>query len=81
MAITSATGYSANVALHLRINGDQLPIAQVGPGSFILREACTIPPATEAELIVKIDDYEQRLQVVLVEGATADNKAVKFRGR
>jgi hypothetical protein len=53
-------------------------VSQVGPNSLILRQACEIPPSTEAELIIKIDDFERRDRVFLYEGATAGSTTVPF---
>jgi hypothetical protein len=71
-------GYSAHVEIHLLLDGKQIDIAQIGHGSFILRSPQSIPPGTEATLVIKIDGREEVEQVFLAEGATNRGEPVPF---
>jgi len=73
-----ADGYSAQVAIYLIVDGETLNVAQIGPDSFYLREARAIPPNTTATLVLKIDEHEERDEIVLFEGATPNSTKVRF---
>jgi hypothetical protein len=62
--------YSADIHMELRLNGDVLPIAQLGPDFLILKTPVDHPPA-EAEIRMSIDGHEQRWLVRLLEGLSA----------
>jgi hypothetical protein len=79
MEMTPVNGHSAHVELNLRVNGARLPLSHVGPDMVVFRQPQLLPPATEAELIVKIDNFETREAVVLYDGATLNSKRVNFR--
>lgn len=73
-----ADGYSAQVTIYLIVDGETLGVAAVGPDSFHLREARAIPPNTSATLVLKIDDHEERDEIVLFEGASPNSTKVRF---
>jgi hypothetical protein len=79
MDTINGNGYSAQVQLHLQLNGSRLPLSHVGPDMLIFREPQAIAPQTEGTLIVKIDDFEKRQAVLLHDGATLSSKQVSFR--
>jgi hypothetical protein len=79
MDTTAGNGFSADVELHLQINGSRLSLSHVGPDALIFREPQAIAPATEGTLTVKIDDFEKRQTVLLYEGATPSSKRVRFQ--
>jgi hypothetical protein len=79
MDTTNGNGYSADVELHLQLNGSRLPLSHVGPHMLIFREPQTIAPSTTGTLIVKIDDFEKQAMVVLYDGATPASTEVGFR--
>jgi hypothetical protein len=79
MDTINGNGYSAQVQLHLQLDGSRLPLSHVGPDMLIFREPQAIAAATEGTLIVKIDDFERRQPVVLYNGATPDSKRALFR--
>jgi hypothetical protein len=78
METPTSNGHSARVELRLAINGAHYAVAQVGPNSLVLREACEIPPATIGELTIKIDDFERRHRIRLDDGATLASRTVSF---
>ena len=59
--------YSADVRMHLSVNGRILPIAQLGPDFLILAQPAGHPPA-EAEITLSIDGHVQRWAVYLPYG-------------
>jgi hypothetical protein len=63
-------GHSADVRIVLRLNGDLLPIAQLGPDFLILKDSVNHPPA-DAEVSLSIDGHESRWPVRLEEGLSA----------
>jgi hypothetical protein len=73
MDTINGSGYSAQVELHLQLNGSRVALSHVGP------DMLTIAPQTEGTLIVKIDDFEKRQTVVLYDGATPNSTEVGFR--
>jgi hypothetical protein len=62
-----ARGYSADVRMHLNVNGHILAIGQLGPDFLILREAIDHPP-TDASIFLSIDGDERRWNVHLPNG-------------
>ncbi|MEX2140652.1 MAG: hypothetical protein WD894_15420 [Pirellulales bacterium] len=79
MDTTAVNGFSAQVELHLQVNGSRLRLSHVGQDMLIFREPQAIPAQTEGTLTVKIDDFEKQQKVLLYDGATLDSKRVKFR--
>ncbi|MEX1028245.1 MAG: hypothetical protein WD049_09615 [Candidatus Paceibacterota bacterium] len=73
------TGHSSTVRGWLLVEGQHLPLAQVGPGICVLREAINIAPNTEAQLMVEVDGDQRRRDVILHEGITAGSAAAKFQ--
>jgi len=71
-------GYSARVRLGLRVDGNQLDVAQVGPDSLILREPRAIAPSTVAKLIIEVDDKVEETSIMLAEGASGNDARVKY---
>lgn len=56
--------------MQLCVNGDVLPIAQLGPDFLVLRGPANHPPC-DAEIAMSIDGHESRWQVRLVDGIKA----------
>jgi hypothetical protein len=71
-------GYSAHVEVYLLINTERINIAQIGNGSFILRDAHVIPPSTTATLVVKVDDKEEREEIFIRDGVTSNRQRVPY---
>jgi hypothetical protein len=59
--------HSADVRIHLHVNGFVLPVAQLGPEFLILRAPVEHPPC-DAEIAMSIDGHERRWTVRLVDG-------------
>lgn len=70
-------GHSSDVRMHLIVNGDTIPLAQLGPDMVILDAPIELPP-TDAEIVLSIDGRVDRWPVGLVEGASLDSKVIKL---
>jgi hypothetical protein len=75
--LASQGGHSAQVNMRLLVNGLSLAVAQMGP-DFILVEAPVNYPPGAASLILQVDQSEQRWNVRLPNGISADNKRVEI---
>jgi hypothetical protein len=71
-------GYSAHVDMYLLIDGEQVGVAQVGPGWFILETDRAIPPETDAELVIAVDGRETRRHIFLPAGAIRQGTEVAY---
>lgn len=69
-AIPPTGRYSADVRMHLTIDGQDYKIGQLGPDFLILREVPPHPP-TDAEITVAIDGRTRRWRVHLPDGVIA----------
>jgi len=64
---TKSDSYSADVRIHLHVNGNALPVAQLGPSFLILRTPMEHPPC-DAEITMSIDGHESSWAVHLING-------------
>ncbi|ADB16259.1 hypothetical protein Psta_1584 [Pirellula staleyi DSM 6068] len=78
MELQSHSGYSAQVAIRLEVNGDSLPVAQVGRDSLILKHPYEIGPTGEARVIITVDGKENIHEIVLYNGIQLDSNEVFF---
>ncbi len=60
-------GHSADVRIHLYVNGSVLPVAQLGLEFLVLRTPLDHPPC-DAEIAMSIDGQESRWAVHLPSG-------------
>jgi hypothetical protein len=67
IALDSHRSHSADVAIHLSINGKVMPVAQLGP-DFLLLDAVADHPPCDAVIKLRVDDVEQQWKVRLPEG-------------
>ncbi|HQU45947.1 MAG TPA: hypothetical protein PK867_24245 [Pirellulales bacterium] len=73
----SSRGYSADVQLYLVVGELLIRVAKLGPSRCVLREP-TVLPSGPAELVVRIDEHEQRWPIFLPRGAALDSSHVEF---
>ncbi|HET6884358.1 MAG TPA: hypothetical protein VFI31_29670 [Pirellulales bacterium] len=73
----STHGHSADVQLHLLADGRLVPLAKLGPNRCVLREPTELPPGS-AEIVVRVDDDEQRWTVFLPHGAALSTSHVEI---
>ena len=70
-------GHSAQVDIHLLVNGLTLSVAQLGPDFLFLNAPLDHPPAA-ASLVMKVDQSESRWNVQLPKGISAGKKRVEI---
>jgi len=70
LSSSSATAHSAQVQMHLEVEGASLSIAQLGP-DFLILEHPTEHAATRAEIVLRVDASERRWFVSLPDGLGA----------
>ena len=63
--------------MELRLNGQVLRIAQLGPDFLMLKQPFDHPPA-EAEIYLRIDESESSWRVNLVEGISPDRQKTRL---
>lgn len=73
---TGPRTYSANVQLHLEVDGRTVDLAQIGPDDVIANDPIDLPPC-EADVVMHVDGEERRWRVSLVNGMSRDNRVVK----
>jgi hypothetical protein len=69
-----STGHSAIVHMELRVNGQVLPIGQLGPHFLVLENPADHPPVESAEIVMSIDSKEERWLVCLPDGIRSDRR-------
>lgn len=77
MPATSNGGHSAQVTIQLVIDGDFVPVSQLGPDFLILASPFD-HPAGRARLILKVDQAERQWDVYLPNGISASSKQVSI---
>ncbi len=76
--MASASGYSTQVALTLVVNGQQLAVSHVGNSGLRIDEPCDPIPATQATLVVSIDDKTEERSIYLPDGVPGPGEFVQF---
>jgi hypothetical protein len=69
------SGHSAQVKMRLVLNGNSIPVAQMGPDFLVLGSAIEHPPG-DATLELRIDASERRWRVRLPHGMSATSRTV-----
>ncbi len=69
------SGHSADVRIHLILNGAAIPVAQLGPG-FLLLDAPSYHPPAEGRIVLRVDQSERTWAVRLPNGITAGQNRV-----
>jgi len=69
--------HSAEVQMHLSVNGHIMSIGHLGPDYVILDDPVDHPPA-DAQIFLSIDGRERRWQVRLVDGSTASQARTRI---
>ncbi len=69
--------FSANIKLHLYVNGERIVLGQLGPGFAILRDKQSIT-ATEGEIETVIDDKVTRWPIRITSEIQGDSKRFAF---
>jgi len=72
---SSHIGHSADVRIRLILNGDSIPVAQLGPGFLLLDNPTNYPPGS-ARIVMRVDQSERSWNVGLPEGISSGSKRV-----
>ena len=72
-------GYSADVEIYLHVGDAKYRVAQVGGYSLKMRDMCSVPPSTPAELVTIVDGRKTVRSVLLYEGISLERREVQFR--
>ena len=70
-------GYSADVQMHLSVDGRTFSIGQLGPDFIILDDPSDLPPA-EGEIKLAIDGRMRRWRVQLPEGISKSRQRTRI---
>jgi hypothetical protein len=62
--------HSADVQMHLSVNGHRISIGHLGPDYVVLDTSIDYPPS-DAEISLSVDGKESRWKVRLVDGLSA----------
>jgi hypothetical protein len=68
-------GHSADVRITLFLDGDAIPVAQLGPGFLLLDDPSDHPPS-DARIVLRVDQSERSWPVRLPEGISAECERV-----
>ena len=71
-------GYSATVALRLRVRESSLILSHVGPNWFVVRDKCEPVPSGDAELVIKVDQKQRVRKVFLPNGIPGSGEQARF---
>ena len=71
-------GYSAKVALTLKVGERDLPLSHLGPNEVSIRELSDEIPPSNAQLIIQVDDSSDVMDVYLPHGVSADSHDVAY---
>jgi hypothetical protein len=75
VAISSQGGHSAQVKMRLLVDGNSIPVAQMGPDFLILKEAIDHPPGN-ARIILQVDESKREWDVRLPDGISSHSDRV-----
>jgi hypothetical protein len=73
-------GHSADVRINLILNGDSIPVAQLGPGFLFLDVPSDHPPG-DARIVMRVDQSEESWNVRLPDGISAGTNRVNIVAR
>ena len=82
IALNAHRSHSADVTMSLLVNGDSLPVAQLGPDFLLLGVVADHPPCN-AVVKLRVDDVERQWSVRLPLGISPASRRVMlalFRG-
>jgi hypothetical protein len=76
--ISFRNGYSAKVALTLKIAERDIALSHVGPGKVSVQELCEELPSSDAKLVIEVDDSSEVMNVYLPHGISATSYDVTY---
>jgi hypothetical protein len=76
--MTLRNGYSAKVALTLKVGGRELALSHVGPGEVSLRDLAQRFEPSEAQLIIQVDESSEVMDIFLPNGVSSNSYEVAY---
>jgi len=76
--MTFRNGYSAKVALTLKVSGRELALSHVGPNEVSLRELGVAIEPSDAQLVIQVDDSSNIMDVYLPNGIPSGSYEVAY---
>lgn len=77
MGVRHKDGYSADVRGYFVVNSRRFRVAKSNGSTFVLAEPCELPPQTEGDLLVIIDD-QARSRRVKIDGVAPGQSIVRY---
>lgn len=78
LTMTVRNGYSAKVALTLKVSDKALSLSHVGPNEVSLRQLSEAVEPSDAQLIIQVDDSSDVMDVYLPYGIARDSYEVAY---
>lgn len=76
--MTLRNGYSARVALTLKVGGRDIALSHVGPNEVSVRELADDVPPSSAQLLIQVDDSSHKLEVYLPQGISSKSYEIAY---
>lgn len=76
--MAAQNGYSSKVALTLLVDGMSLALSHVGSRQFVVRDPCEPRPASDAEIVIEINNATNRYKVFLPHGLPGPGQLVEY---
>ena len=76
--MTFRNGYSAKVALTLKVGGKDIALSHVGPNEVSVRDLCESMPPSNAQLLIQVDEGSDLMNVYLPNGISSDSYEVLY---
>jgi hypothetical protein len=70
-------GYSTHVEIYLRVNGEMIPLSQIGPHALVTRESQHVPRGP-AQLLLRIDGIDEWQDVVVTASDSSAREVAYF---
>jgi hypothetical protein len=76
--MTIRNGYSAKVALTLKVGDKEIALSHVGPNEISVRALGEAFPPSDAQLTIQVDDSSDVMDVYLPKGISSDSYEVAY---
>lgn len=76
--MTLRNGYSANVALTLKVGDQELALSHVGPGEVSLRELAKSIEPSNAQIVIRVDENSDVMDIYLPNGVPSNSYEVAY---
>ncbi len=79
MGVHHEDGYSATVEGYFVVGNERFRLAKTNGSTFVLAEPCAVAPATQGELVITIDENEQRCSIEVPDGVVDGQIVVPYK--